>query len=622
MKLASIISLFRKSLSNPKRRRDVRTFSQGLANTEMFENRVLLSTTDGNDQLSEATSLGGMNVARGWSGVAVDFATDVDMYSFTVQAGQRIAFDIDRSSGSGLDSYIRLFNGSGAQLAFSDDAAAPGEVLGRDSYLEYTFSAGGTYFIGVSGYGNSSYSPTLGTGDSNGSTGAYALYLTPVDTNDQMSEAYNLGSITTSRSVTGFSIEDTADVDMFRFTVTAGQRLSFDIDRPSGSLDSYIRLFNSSGAQIAFNDDGPTPGEASSRESYLSFTFTTAGTYYLGVSSFGNAGYNPSTGAGDSYGTTTGAFTLNITPATTTTPGRNTLYVNFDGSTITNAQLRSWAGTDWAGSITSYLDTQGDGIRVNRFLDGRADRDAVISGIMTRLQADLRPYGITVQRVTGMGATGVGATTLFFGNHNMGGSAGHIACDVDYNNNNQTDIAFIQDENWGTTDRTATALADVALHEAGHTFGLFHVNTVQSGVIYNESMGLRYSTAQSEWVRDTSFMDRTFTEYLNHGGGRGSQNAHRVMLANFGLSSLSVPKVEARLSADALRAVFFSDVCSGHDHGDDDHDDHDDDDHGPGTNDARRGQFFGIAGLMKGSRAASVGFVGVARQNSLDNLVA
>ena len=62
-------------------------------------------------------------------------------------------------------------------MAYNDDAAAPGESGSVESYLEYTFSTAGTYYLGVSGFANSGYSATAGTGDAGGSTGAYTLAL-------------------------------------------------------------------------------------------------------------------------------------------------------------------------------------------------------------------------------------------------------------------------------------------------------------------------------------------------------------------------------------------------------------------------------------------------------------
>jgi hypothetical protein len=288
------------------------------------------TSDDPNDQFFEATSTSPGNSVSGTissSGSTPDprsDPSDVDMYSFTVAAGQKIDFDLDRTSGN-LDSYIRLFNSSGTELTYNDDAAAPGETLGTDSYLQYTFPSAGTYYMGVSSYENRSYNPVTGTGDNGSSTtGSYTLTLTNVlmpDPNDQISEAImtSVGSTVSGEiSSAGSSPDpglDAGDVDMYGFTVSAGQKVCFDIDRPSGStLDSYIRLFNSSGTILKSNRDGQAPGEPNSDDSYMEYTFTQAGTYYLGVSAYPNSAYNPTSGASDSGSTYTGAYTLSLLP--------------------------------------------------------------------------------------------------------------------------------------------------------------------------------------------------------------------------------------------------------------------------------------------------------------------
>ena len=44
------------------------------------------------------------------------------------------------------------------------------------------------------------------------------------------------------------------------------------------------------------------------------------------------------------------------------------------------------------------------------------------------------------------------------------------------------------------------AIADVILHEAGHTYGLHHVDTLVEGTVHLESMGLRYTdTSYKLW---------------------------------------------------------------------------------------------------------------------------
>jgi hypothetical protein len=105
---------------------------------------------------------------------------DVDLIKFTVNTvGQRVGFDVDSRNGSNLDSYLRLFNSAGTRLVSNNDGAAPGETLAKFSYLTYTFTQTGTYYIGMSLNPNNAYSVNTGTGDVNGNTptGSYRLYL-------------------------------------------------------------------------------------------------------------------------------------------------------------------------------------------------------------------------------------------------------------------------------------------------------------------------------------------------------------------------------------------------------------------------------------------------------------
>jgi hypothetical protein len=244
-------------------------------------------------------------------------------------------------------------------------------------------------------------------------------------------------------------------------------------------------------------------------------------------------------------------------PSTRVADSQSTLYLVTEGAKITRAHLLGFAAEDWT-AMVDYLDAEGDGIAVSPFLDRRADREMIINDIIRRLQSALGPYGIKVVRHNGPVVEGDGSTTLFLGRSTLSNGY-HIASDVDYLNNNRTDVAFVGDEDWGNATATAMALADVALHEASHTYGLYHVNCLEGKTLYPETMGLRYSTTdQSEWIRDTGLLDRIFPEYLDHGAGRGPQNAHRTMLMNFSGSRVERRHLdkEPRARLDALLGCF------------------------------------------------------------------
>lgn len=101
---------------------------------------------------------------------------DVDLAAVWLEAGQVIAVDVDTAGGGALgDSYLRLFNSAGVEVAANNNGAAPAEPLGLDSYLTYTAASAGVYYVGVSGNANTAYDPNTGAGVVAGASGSYTL---------------------------------------------------------------------------------------------------------------------------------------------------------------------------------------------------------------------------------------------------------------------------------------------------------------------------------------------------------------------------------------------------------------------------------------------------------------
>ncbi|MFM8704151.1 MAG: hypothetical protein ACKOHG_09865, partial [Planctomycetia bacterium] len=84
-----------------------------------------------------------------------------------------LTIDVDARSlatPSTLDSFMRIFDSRGRELARNDDANGS-----FDSYLSVISRTGGTFYVGLSGYGNSGYSPTRAGSGRSGSTGQYEV---------------------------------------------------------------------------------------------------------------------------------------------------------------------------------------------------------------------------------------------------------------------------------------------------------------------------------------------------------------------------------------------------------------------------------------------------------------
>jgi hypothetical protein len=114
-----------------------------------------------NDDKAHATRLSTLPAAV--SGV-IQHPGDVDWYAFHAAANQKLTFDLlARRLGTRLDSYLRLMDSAGKELANNDDA------VGKDSRLAWSAPSDGDYFIQVSdlaGDGGDTYGYRLEVTDS------------------------------------------------------------------------------------------------------------------------------------------------------------------------------------------------------------------------------------------------------------------------------------------------------------------------------------------------------------------------------------------------------------------------------------------------------------------------
>lgn len=292
---------------------------------------------------------------------------DVDIVGFTVGAGGRLTVDLDAKSlpgGSTLDGYLRVFNASGRAVAFNDDFGGS-----LDSQVSFTAPAAGTYYVGVSGYGNSAYDPRRPRSGRAGSVGTYSLSVTitnpaPVDgagnTTATARDVGRLGGSLTVRDRIGGS--DTGDY--YRFTVTTGSEVHL---RLAGmARDADLALLDGRGERLAISTRGGTAADVIRRE-------LPPGTYYAQVAPYGgvtnytlslSARPLPPTFSPPSYDPTTGWGWVDAAAAVAKVRGHAAPFSEVAdlggvnrGNDLVNAP-EAWArGVTGAGVVVAVVDT-------------------------------------------------------------------------------------------------------------------------------------------------------------------------------------------------------------------------------------------------------------------------
>ncbi|MEA3043361.1 MAG: serralysin [Sphingomonadales bacterium] len=147
--------------------------NDNVASAQVIDRNVL--TVNANSDLSDQ-SLPSATIHG-----SVSSNNDVDYFSITLQAGEKLILDIDHSSG-GLDSYLRIYGPNGAELGSNDDLVSfdPGSVStiaphNTDSFISFRAPSAGTYYFSVEAFGDLNNDgdddgPTVGE-----SNGGYSL---------------------------------------------------------------------------------------------------------------------------------------------------------------------------------------------------------------------------------------------------------------------------------------------------------------------------------------------------------------------------------------------------------------------------------------------------------------
>ncbi|HEX4143717.1 MAG TPA: PPC domain-containing protein [Pirellulales bacterium] len=174
--------------------------------------------------------------------VAVEGAAKAESrqyYTFHVEAGTRLSVEVlARRLGSPLDSFVRLLDGSGNELVYSDDD----EATGADSRFVHRFETAGDYYLEIGDiryYGDAEYRYRLRLGD-------FPLVTAPFPLGVQ---AGSVGRI----EVTGKAIVELPPIEARAPASTVGardtERLRIKAEYPGGQGSSVVTLVNSPGLE-------------------------------------------------------------------------------------------------------------------------------------------------------------------------------------------------------------------------------------------------------------------------------------------------------------------------------------------------------------------------------------
>lgn len=216
-------------------------------------NRLLFTPGTGNAPDNDGGPIG---IGESRNGTIMP-AYDTDDFTFDGLAGQVVLITQNKASGSALDSFVELYRPDGRLLGSNDDGGG-----NKNARLQATLPVNGSYRIRAKAY--------------RASTGAYVLSLALVTGGDPDDFRW----ITFGQTLTG-TINPASDRDTYYVSVAAGRTLRLRMNKVTSTLDSYLELYNPSGARVSYNDDG-----GGDRNALLSYVAPATGVYRIVARSY------------------------------------------------------------------------------------------------------------------------------------------------------------------------------------------------------------------------------------------------------------------------------------------------------------------------------------------------
>lgn len=239
---------------------------------------------------------------------------DVDFYRVRIPKASLLELSVTTAPAAAFDTVLYLYDAAGRLLASNDD------FNGIDPTLQCVIQANTDYFVAVAAYGNDNFDPFAAGSGTAAPTGTYALSGRLFSTSAVKSVADDAIGFSRVRTLApgagargrlgeddGFA-SGAADVDLFRVVAPRDGILTVNADGTEQfSADPCVRLFDSSGRELAFNDNRSTE----TRGATVAAALKKGKTYYIGVS---GAGVNPRAYDPRRFGSamvgSTGSYTL------------------------------------------------------------------------------------------------------------------------------------------------------------------------------------------------------------------------------------------------------------------------------------------------------------------------
>lgn len=215
----------------------------------------------------------------------IDIVGDQDWFRVSLTNGYRYDFAMDAASSSGLDTYLRLLDVNGNQLAFNDDA------VGLNSQLSFTATTAGTYYISAQGYGSSTGSYTLSVVQT-----ASGITLTGTSGNDTLSGGVGddtLSGLAGNDNLSGFGGNDRLNGGAGNDTLSGGSGADILNGDTGADMASYVTSL--AGVTVNLASGRGTGGDA--QGDTLNSIESIIGSNYADILT-GNGGANTFNGGG------------------------------------------------------------------------------------------------------------------------------------------------------------------------------------------------------------------------------------------------------------------------------------------------------------------------------------